>query len=170
MLFRTILCMTTLLLSAPALAKIQKISTLAHYNAAFKSDTPMITMYSSVSCGPCKMMKPSFHKMAKLHPDISFYLIDVDNTEFTALLDELDIRSIPHVSFSNKGQKIFSQTGSMGTKELEKWIAKFRSELEKPAPTDKQETKKSGAKKTAKKEPQAKAPAKPQTKKKQKTS
>ncbi len=168
MLFRTILCMTTLLISAPALAKIQKITTLAHYNAAFKSDTPMITMYSSISCGPCKMMKPSFHKMAKLHPDISFYLIDVDNAEFTALLDELDIRSIPHLSFSNKGQKIFSQTGSMGTKELEKWIAKFRSDLEKP--TEKQETKKSGTKKTAKKEPQVKAPAKPQTKKKQKTS
>ena len=172
MLLRLLICISTLLISAPAAAQVFKLKTMEQYTRAFKSDTPMITMYTSVRCGPCKMMKPSLHKMAKHHRDISFFVLDIDTPDFSGLLKELGIRSLPHLIFSNKGEKLISEVGSMGTKSLEQCINKFQSEINQQTTRKRKKTvtKKQSPKTTMKKEAPVKIVPSPSAKKKQKTS
>jgi len=63
-------------------------------------------------CGPCRMMKPAFEKVAKENTsDVKMYTMNVDtNREIGAALG---IRSIPTVKIFNSGQVIETKVGML---------------------------------------------------------
>lgn len=63
-------------------------------------------------CGPCRMMKPAFEKVASENTtDVKMYTMNVDlNREVSAVLG---IRSIPTVKIFNAGQVIETKVGML---------------------------------------------------------
>jgi len=64
-------------------------------------------------CGPCKVMKPVFEKVAEEYrqenSEVQLYTMDVDkNKEFAA---SLGIRAIPTVKSFSGGKEVYSQPG-----------------------------------------------------------
>jgi thioredoxin len=64
-------------------------------------------------CGPCKVMKPAFEKVAeeyrKENSEVQLYTMDVDkNKEFAS---SLGIRAIPTVKSFSGGKEVYSQPG-----------------------------------------------------------
>lgn len=64
-------------------------------------------------CGPCKVMKPVFEKVAEEYrnenSEVQLYTMDVDkNKEFAA---SLGIRAIPTVKSFSDGKEVYSQPG-----------------------------------------------------------
>ena len=126
------LALTLALCTFPAaLASTRYISSSEQYNSYFSSSKPMITMYTSPSCGPCRQMKPSFYKAAQAHPDLSFYLVDIDKPHMKDILQKLQIQSIPTVIFSCNGKVIRRTRGCLSKNELEQEIAQFKNSLPK---------------------------------------
>jgi thioredoxin len=61
-------------------------------------------------CGPCKMMKPIFEKVARENTsDVQLYSIDVDLNRDIAM--SLGIRSIPTIKIFNAGQVVDTKVG-----------------------------------------------------------
>lgn len=152
MYLRILFSFTALIISAPLLAIPHEIKTLEHYNKAFTSNKPMVTMYTSAHCGPCKSMKPRLAKLAAQHPDIHFCIIDTGNPALKKITKQWNIRSVPTLIFSHKGEKLFDEIGSMGTKDLEQSIANFRYEMSKISSANKEKAKKTTKKKVSKKQ------------------
>ena len=63
-------------------------------------------------CGPCRMMKPNFEKVANENTsDVKMYTMNVDlNREVSATLG---IRSIPTIKIFNAGQVIETKVGML---------------------------------------------------------
>ena len=69
--------------------------------------------FHGVWCGPCKIMKPIFEKIANQlkeeGSEVQMYTMDVDNNR--ELTSELGLRSIPTIKGFSGGQEIFSEVG-----------------------------------------------------------
>ena len=63
-------------------------------------------------CGPCRMMKPAFEKVASENTsDVQMYTMDIElNREVSAALG---IRSIPTVKIFNAGQVVETKVGML---------------------------------------------------------
>ena len=73
----------------------------------------IIVDFWGVWCGPCKVMKPAFEKVAeeyrKENSEVQLYTMDVDkNKEFAS---SLGIRAIPTVKSFSGGKEVYSQPG-----------------------------------------------------------
>jgi thioredoxin len=73
----------------------------------------LIVDFWGVWCGPCKVMKPAFEKVAeeyrKENSEVQLYTMDVDkNKEFAS---SLGIRAIPTVKSFSGGKEVYSQPG-----------------------------------------------------------
>jgi thioredoxin len=73
----------------------------------------LIVDFWGVWCGPCKVMKPAFEKVAeeyrKQNSEVQLYTMDVDkNKEFAS---SLGIRAIPTVKSFSGGKEVYSQPG-----------------------------------------------------------
>ena len=69
-------------------------------------------------CGPCRIMKPKFEKVAENNKqdNVEFFTMNVEeNNEFAK---GLSIRSIPTVKVFSKGNEIKSHTGMMNEEEI----------------------------------------------------
>lgn len=119
-------------LTGPLSAAVQEIKTLGQYNRLFKGTKPMITMYSGAHCGPCKMMKPLFKNVAVNHPDIEFCIIDTGNPGLKKIAREWNIRGLPTVICTHKGEKLMFESGGMETQEIETLVTQFRDKMKKP--------------------------------------
>jgi thioredoxin 1 len=61
-------------------------------------------------CGPCKMMKPIFEKVASSNKsDVKMYTLNIDNNREVAM--SLGIRSIPTIKMFNSGEVIETKVG-----------------------------------------------------------
>lgn len=75
-------------------------------------------------CGPCKVMKPKFEKVAQNNQknNLEYYTMNVEeNKEFVM---SLGIKSIPTIKVFSKGNEIKSHVGLMSEEEL-KELAKL---------------------------------------------
>lgn len=73
----------------------------------------LVVDFYGVWCGPCKVMKPAFEKLAEQYrnenSEVQLYTMDVDkNKELAA---SLGIRAIPTVKTFSGGKEVFSQPG-----------------------------------------------------------
>jgi thioredoxin 1 len=69
--------------------------------------------FYGVWCGPCKIMKPTFEKIANQikeeGSEVQMYTMDVDiNREYAG---ELGLRSIPTIKGFSNGKEILSEVG-----------------------------------------------------------
>ncbi len=78
-----------------------------------KNGDKLIVDFHGVWCGPCKVMKPAFEKLAeeyrKENSEVQLYTMDVDkNKEFVS---SLGVRAIPTVKSFSGGKEVYSQPG-----------------------------------------------------------
>lgn len=68
-------------------------------------------------CGPCKMMKPIFERVAsKNTSEVQMYTLNIDNNREVAM--SLGIRSIPTVKMFNSGEVVQTQVGVMNESQI----------------------------------------------------
>lgn len=68
-------------------------------------------------CGPCKMMKPIFEKVASENTTgVGMYTMDVDLNREAAL--SLNVRSIPATITFNKGEVVETKVGVLSEGEI----------------------------------------------------
>jgi len=66
--------------------------------------------FHGVWCGPCRLMKPIFEKIAKENTsDVQMYTMDIDENKEAAI--SLGIRSIPTVKMFNSGEVVETKVG-----------------------------------------------------------
>ena len=78
-----------------------------------KNGEKLVVDFWAPWCGPCKVMKPAFEKVAeeyrKENSEVQLYTMDVDkNKEFAS---SLGIRAIPTVKSFSGGKEVYSQPG-----------------------------------------------------------
>ena len=66
-------------------------------------------------CGPCKLYKPTFEKVAE-SSNIQMYTMDVEENQDYAV--QLGIRAIPTTKAFSNGDEIFSQPGMINENDL----------------------------------------------------
>jgi thioredoxin 1 len=87
--------------------------TSEHLKEKIKNGEKLIVDFHGLWCGPCKVMKPTFERIAEEfrneNSEIQLYTMDIDkNREFVV---SLGIRSIPTIKVFNEGNEIMSKTG-----------------------------------------------------------
>jgi thioredoxin 1 len=72
-------------------------------------------------CGPCKMMKPIFEKVANDNTtDVQMYTLDVDLNREIAM--SLGVRSVPTIKMFNAGEVIDTKVGVQSETQLNDMI------------------------------------------------
>ncbi len=97
------------------------------YESHFSSHKPMITMYTSPSCGPCRQMKPDFYAASNTYSEITFCIVDINKPGMNDIARRLQIQSIPTLIFSCDGRIISRTRGQLSKRELDKEIAQFQT-------------------------------------------
>ena len=68
-------------------------------------------------CGPCKMMKPIFEKVASSNQsDVKMYTLNIDNNNEIAV--SLGVRSIPTIKMFNSGQVVQTKVGFINESQI----------------------------------------------------
>jgi thioredoxin 1 len=72
-------------------------------------------------CGPCKMMKPIFEKVASSNQsDVQMYTLNIDNNHEVAV--SLGIRSIPTVKMFDAGQTVQTKIGLLSENQINELV------------------------------------------------
>jgi thioredoxin 1 len=72
-------------------------------------------------CGPCKMLKPIFEKVANENTtDVQMYTLDVDLNREIAM--SLGVRSVPTIKMFNAGEVIDTKVGMQSETQLNDMI------------------------------------------------
>jgi thioredoxin 1 len=72
-------------------------------------------------CGPCKMLKPIFEKVANENTtDVQMYTLDVDLNREIAM--SLGVRSVPTIKMFNVGEVIDTKVGMQSETQLNDMI------------------------------------------------
>jgi thioredoxin 1 len=75
-------------------------------------------------CGPCKMMKPIFEKVASTNQsDVKMYTLNIDNNREVAM--SLGIRSIPTVKMFNSGQVVETKVGLLSENQINELVTEL---------------------------------------------
>lgn len=68
-------------------------------------------------CGPCRMMKPIFERVASTNTsEVQMYTMNIDMNKEAAV--SLGIRSIPTVKMYNSGELVQTQVGMMNENQI----------------------------------------------------
>ena len=68
-------------------------------------------------CGPCKVMKPIFEKVASSNQsDVQMYTLNIDNNREIAV--SLGVRSIPTIKMFNSGQVVQTKVGFINESQI----------------------------------------------------
>jgi|688.fasta_scaffold489940_2 thioredoxin len=86
-----------------------------------ESGEPIIVDFWATFCGPCKMYKPTFEKIAE-NSEIPMYTMSLDSPENGQLAIELGIRAVPTTKGFNNGGEVFSKSGMISESELKSVI------------------------------------------------
>lgn len=62
----------------------------------------------AVWCAPCKEIKPFFHYLAENYPNVKFYELEIDNTDYESITSQLPIIKIPTFVFIKNNSIIHS--------------------------------------------------------------
>lgn|SRR3990167_965018 len=76
-------------------------------------------------CAPCRQFALVYERAAKLHPEIVFAAIDIEKD--SALAEEFQIRSIPHLMVFKHGIAIYSESGSVPESTLEELVLQAKA-------------------------------------------
>lgn len=79
----------------------------------------MIVDFWAPWCGPCKMMKPLFERVAETS-EVPMYTINVDENREISV--ELGVRAIPTIKSFNGGNEISTRAGLLQESQLNEMI------------------------------------------------
>ena len=84
-----------------------------------ESGEPRIVDFWATFCGPCKIYKPTFDKVAE-SSSVQMYTMNVeDNPEYAI---QLGIRAVPTTKLFSNGVEMFSKPGMLSENELKSII------------------------------------------------
>lgn len=82
-----------------------------------KNGEKLIVELWATWCGPCKMMKPVFEKVARENSNgIQMYTMDVDQNRDTAM--KLGVRSVPTIKVINGGNITQTKVGVLQEQDI----------------------------------------------------
>lgn len=74
---------------------VKEIMTEDELREIIKNNETVVLDWSASWCGPCKRIAPEFEKLPVKFPKVVFHKIDCDNDEFSSLMSDFKITSIP---------------------------------------------------------------------------
>jgi thioredoxin len=81
----------------------------------------LIIDFHGLWCGPCKLMKPTFERVAKENTsDVQMYTMDVDLNREVAL--SLGIRSVPTIKTFNMGEIVDTKVGLLNEEQIKNLV------------------------------------------------
>ena len=93
--------------------------TSSELKSKIEAGEPVIVDFWATFCGPCRMYKPTFEKVAE-STNIPMYTMNVEeNGEYAV---ELGIRAVPTTKAFNNGGEVFSKSGMISESELKSVI------------------------------------------------
>ena len=99
--------------------------TKENFQQTVEKDGIVLLDWWAAWCGPCRMFAPTFEKVAKAHPDITFGKIDTEAQP--ELAGSFQIRSIPTLMILRDKVLLFSQPGALPEAGLEDLIKQVRA-------------------------------------------
>jgi len=91
--------------------------TSSELKSKIEAGESVMVAFTASWCGPCRMYKPTFQKIAE-SSDIPMYIMSVDDGGNGELAVELGIRAVPTTKAFNNGGEVFSKPGMMSENEL----------------------------------------------------
>lgn len=76
-------------------------------------------------CGPCRAFGPTYEKVAREHPDVTFGKVNTEQEQ--ALAGAFDIRSIPTLMILRDKVLLFSQAGALPEAALQDLLRQVRA-------------------------------------------
>ncbi len=84
-------------------------------NKKIENGETLVVDFWASWCGPCKMYKPTFQKVAE-SSSVQMYTFNVENDSNYAI--KLGIRAVPTTKAFNNGGEVFSKPGMLSESEL----------------------------------------------------
>ncbi|XP_055488431.1 thioredoxin-like [Leucoraja erinacea] len=69
--------------------------------------------FQATWCGPCKIIAPTFHKLAENNPSVIFCEVDVDDAADIA--EHCNIKCMPTFVYYKNGERLFDFSGANHT-------------------------------------------------------
>jgi len=86
-----------------------------------ESGEKILVDFFTLWCGPCKVMKPWFEKVAEdmnAKDGTKLYLFNIENDKEFAV-NELGIRSVPTIKGFNEGKEVYHNVGVLRMEQLQ---------------------------------------------------
>ena len=91
------------------------------FNKDVNQDKLVLVDFYATWCGPCKIMAPDLEALKQQYAD-QLVLIKVDADTNSYLVDSLRIIAIPTLQMYKRGEQVWTHTGLLSKKEIEKTI------------------------------------------------
>jgi thioredoxin 1 len=85
--------------------------------AVLKAEKLVLVDFWAPWCGPCKAQTPVLERLSKVHPDVSFVKVNVDEAKQVA--GTYGIRSIPTLALFYGGKVMLAKAGLQSMMELD---------------------------------------------------
>lgn len=99
--------------------------TQGNFKQSVERDGIVLVDWWAPWCGPCRAFAPTFEKVARAHPDITFAKVNTENEP--GLAAAFDIRSIPTLMILRDKVLLYSQAGALPEAALEDLIRQVRA-------------------------------------------
>lgn len=103
---------------------VKEIGSEDEFREILKNNEVVIVDWSASWCGPCKKIAPEYEKLSNEFKSISFFKIDCDNEEFSGLMTDFKIKSIPTFQIW-KNKKLLSSFSGADLKPIVDYINKM---------------------------------------------